>query len=66
VRFIPRRTGGVWSAVNVAKIAELTAAGLTRPAGLWAFEQRSPTVWRSIRTEGSSTPFSMSSKPLNS
>lgn len=42
VRFTPRRRGSVWSAVNVAKIAELTERGLMRPAGLRAFEQRKP------------------------
>ena len=42
VRFTPRRKGSVWSAINVAKIAELTAAGLMHPAGLHAFETRKP------------------------
>ncbi len=42
VRFTPRRRGSVWSAVNVAKVAELTAAGLMHPAGLHAFESRKP------------------------
>jgi uncharacterized protein YdeI (YjbR/CyaY-like superfamily) len=42
VRFTPRRRSSVWSAVNVAKIAELTARGLMHPAGLRAFEQRKP------------------------
>jgi uncharacterized protein YdeI (YjbR/CyaY-like superfamily) len=42
VRFTPRRKGSVWSAVNIAKIAELTELGLMRPAGLRAFEQRKP------------------------
>ncbi|WP_433726195.1 YdeI/OmpD-associated family protein [Actinoplanes sp. CA-051413] len=42
VRFTPRRKGSVWSAVNVAKIAELTAAGQMHPAGLHAFESRKP------------------------
>lgn len=32
----------MWSAINVAKIAELTAAGLMHPAGLHAFESRKP------------------------
>ena len=40
VRFTPRRKGSVWSAVNIAKIAELTERGLIRPSGLAAFEQR--------------------------
>jgi uncharacterized protein YdeI (YjbR/CyaY-like superfamily) len=42
VRFTPRRRGSVWSAINIAKIAELTERGLMRPAGLLAFEQRKP------------------------
>jgi uncharacterized protein YdeI (YjbR/CyaY-like superfamily) len=42
VRFTPRRKGSVWSAVNVAKIAELTGLGLMHPAGTRAFELRKP------------------------
>jgi len=42
VRFTPRRKGSVWSAVNVAKIAELSERGLMHPAGLRAFEMRKP------------------------
>jgi uncharacterized protein YdeI (YjbR/CyaY-like superfamily) len=42
VRFTPRRKGSVWSKVNVAKIAELTAKGQMHPAGLKVFEQRKP------------------------
>jgi uncharacterized protein YdeI (YjbR/CyaY-like superfamily) len=40
VRFTPRRRGSVWSAINVAKIAELTERGVMRPAGLAAFGAR--------------------------
>jgi uncharacterized protein YdeI (YjbR/CyaY-like superfamily) len=40
VRFTPRRKGSVWSSVNIAKIAELTARGLMTPAGVTAFELR--------------------------
>jgi uncharacterized protein YdeI (YjbR/CyaY-like superfamily) len=40
-RFTPRRKGSNWSAVNIAKVAELTAQGRMRPAGLAAFESRS-------------------------
>lgn len=39
-RFTPRRKGSNWSAVNIAKVAELTAAGRMRPAGLRVFEER--------------------------
>jgi uncharacterized protein YdeI (YjbR/CyaY-like superfamily) len=42
VRFTPRRKGSVWSVINIAKIAELTAAGQMHPAGLLAFETRKP------------------------
>jgi uncharacterized protein YdeI (YjbR/CyaY-like superfamily) len=42
VRFTPRRRGSVWSAVNLAKVAELTERGLMHPAGLRAFEARKP------------------------
>jgi uncharacterized protein YdeI (YjbR/CyaY-like superfamily) len=40
VRFTPRRKGSVWSAINVAKIAELTERGLMHPAGVRAFAER--------------------------
>jgi uncharacterized protein YdeI (YjbR/CyaY-like superfamily) len=39
-RFTPRRKGSNWSAINLAKVAELTAEGRMRPAGLAAFEAR--------------------------
>ena len=39
-RFTPRRKGSSWSAVNIAKVAELRAAGRMRPAGIRAFEER--------------------------
>ena len=39
-RFTPRRVGSNWSAINVGKVAELTAQGRMRPAGLAAFEAR--------------------------
>jgi uncharacterized protein YdeI (YjbR/CyaY-like superfamily) len=40
-RFTPRRPGSNWSRINVEKVARLKEAGLMRPAGLAAFEQRS-------------------------
>ena len=39
-RYTPRRATSNWSAINIAKVAELTAAGRMRPAGLRAFETR--------------------------
>jgi uncharacterized protein YdeI (YjbR/CyaY-like superfamily) len=40
IRLTPRRRGSIWSAINVAKIAELRAAGRLRPAGEAAFAAR--------------------------
>jgi uncharacterized protein YdeI (YjbR/CyaY-like superfamily) len=39
-RFTPRRRTSNWSAVNIAKIAELKATGRVHPAGIRAFEER--------------------------
>ncbi|MEA2398505.1 MAG: hypothetical protein QOK25_2061 [Thermoleophilaceae bacterium] len=41
IRFTPRKKKSTWSAVNIARVAELTERGLMRPAGLAAFEARS-------------------------
>lgn len=42
IRFTPRRPTSIWSAVNVARVAELTKVGRMRPAGLRAFGARTP------------------------
>ena len=39
-RYTPRRRTSNWSAINIAKVAELRAAGRMQPAGLRAFEER--------------------------
>lgn len=39
-RLTPRRKGSNWSAINVAKVAQLSAEGRMRPAGLAAFARR--------------------------
>jgi uncharacterized protein YdeI (YjbR/CyaY-like superfamily) len=39
-RLTPRKRGSNWSAVNVAKVAELTKAGRMKAAGIRAFEAR--------------------------
>ena len=41
-RFTPRKKGSIWSAVNIQKVADLTAQGLMREAGLAAFALRKP------------------------
>jgi len=42
IRFTPRRATSIWSAVNIKRVQELTAAGRMRPAGVAAFEKRDP------------------------
>ena len=39
-RYSPRKSGSIWSAVNVAKIERLRAEGRMRPAGEAAFAKR--------------------------
>jgi uncharacterized protein YdeI (YjbR/CyaY-like superfamily) len=41
IRFTPRKRRSTWSAVNIARIKELTESGMMRPEGLEAFERRS-------------------------
>jgi uncharacterized protein YdeI (YjbR/CyaY-like superfamily) len=40
IRFTPRRSTSIWSAINIKKIEVLTKAGLMKPAGLKAFSFR--------------------------
>lgn len=42
IRFTPRKSTSIWSAVNIKKMEELTKSGLMRPEGLKAFELRNP------------------------
>jgi uncharacterized protein YdeI (YjbR/CyaY-like superfamily) len=40
IRFTPRKKISTWSAINIARVAELTKLGRMKPAGLRAFEHR--------------------------
>jgi uncharacterized protein YdeI (YjbR/CyaY-like superfamily) len=40
IRFTPRKSTSIWSAINIKKVEELTAKGLMQPAGLKAFGLR--------------------------
>ena len=42
IRFTPRKARSTWSRVNINRVAELTKLELMRPAGLAAFERRTP------------------------
>ena len=56
-RFTPRRTGSIWSAINVAKVGSLTEQGRMRPAGLRAFEARTPERTAVYSHERDVAPF---------
>ena len=47
IRFTPRKRTSHWSAVNIRRVGELTAAGRMQPAGLLAFSHR--TEERSVK-----------------
>jgi uncharacterized protein YdeI (YjbR/CyaY-like superfamily) len=40
IRFTPRKKNSIWSAVNIAKITQLTAQGRMQPAGIRIWEAR--------------------------
>ncbi len=41
IRFTPRKSTSNWSAINIARVADLTSQGRMQPAGLAAFARRS-------------------------
>lgn len=57
-RFTPRRANSNWSAVNIAKVAELKKKGLMMPAGLAAFEKRKDEKSAVYAYENESKQFS--------
>ena len=46
IRFTPRKARSTWSAVNIARVDELTNEGRMQPAGLRAFERRTESKSR--------------------
>jgi uncharacterized protein YdeI (YjbR/CyaY-like superfamily) len=61
IRFTPRKTGSIWSAVNIRRVEELSRAGRMRRPGRKAFEARSETRSRVYsyeqKHEGLSEPY---------
>jgi uncharacterized protein YdeI (YjbR/CyaY-like superfamily) len=43
IRFTPRKPKSIWSAVNIARVAELEKEGKMQPAGRAAFARRHPS-----------------------
>lgn len=59
IRFTPRRKNSNWSAVNIKKVKDLTAAGLMREAGQKAYElwtEKKSNVYSYEKTPAVLTP----------
>jgi uncharacterized protein YdeI (YjbR/CyaY-like superfamily) len=54
IRFTPRRSNSIWSAINIQKVEELNKAGLMTPEGQKAFD---------LRTENKSRIYSHEKEP---
>jgi uncharacterized protein YdeI (YjbR/CyaY-like superfamily) len=63
-RLTPRRPGSIWSAVNVAKVETLRAAGRMRPAGERAFALRSDARTAIYSYEGPGREYALSEQDL--
>ena len=55
-RFTPRRPGSNWSAINIAKVAELKKQKRMTPAGLAAFAKRTEAKSRIYTYEQQASP----------
>lgn len=58
IRFTPRKSKSVWSAVNIKKVEELTEKGLMKTAGLAAFAKREESKSRIYAYENELKNFS--------
>ena len=56
IRFTPRKSGSIWSTVNVNRVRALTDLGRMQPAGLKAFEARKEGKVRFIGFTGHKDP----------
>ena len=56
IRFTPRKLSSHWSAVNIERVAALTAEGRMQPAGLAAFARRTEAKSRQAAYEQPTTP----------
>ena len=57
IRFTPRRPGSNWSAINIARMAELTRLKRVQPAGLAAFAKRTEAKSRIYHYEQKDEPI---------
>lgn len=55
IRFTPRKSTSTWSAINIARVADLTSQGRMQPAGLAAFAHRKAAKSRTYAYEQASS-----------
>jgi uncharacterized protein YdeI (YjbR/CyaY-like superfamily) len=60
IRFTPRNPRSTWSLVNIKRVQALTRLGLTQPAGIKAFESRTPERCAIYSFEQRNVAFGMS------
>ena len=58
IRFTPRRSRSIWSAINIRRIGELRAEGRVHAAGLAAHEARDPERQKKYSYENRDAAFS--------
>jgi uncharacterized protein YdeI (YjbR/CyaY-like superfamily) len=59
IRFTPRKSKSVWSAVNIKKVEDLIERGLMQPAGLAAFAKREESKSRIYAYENAPVELSL-------
>ncbi len=60
IRFTPRKSTSIWSAINIKKIETLTRQGLMHPAGLESFKKRTEKKSKIYSYEKEELKFSTS------
>jgi uncharacterized protein YdeI (YjbR/CyaY-like superfamily) len=58
IRFTPRKSSSIWSAVNIQKVKDLTEKGLMKPAGIAVFQNRKEEKSAIYSHENEETNFS--------
>ncbi len=58
IRFTPRKSTSIWSAINIKKIEELTKKGLMKPEGLESFKKRTENKSKIYSYEKEAVPLS--------
>jgi uncharacterized protein YdeI (YjbR/CyaY-like superfamily) len=61
IRFTPRKPKSIWSAVNLKRVAELTAAGRMHPAGVAVHAGRDPAQQKKYSFENRGIAFDTAS-----